>query len=220
MTRDVGAVRGPIARIEPAGPPGDLDRGAALLVVLLIAALLAGLGSGLVVLTTTEMQIAANHRTAGETLYAAEAIVDRAVRDLRAAPQWTAVLNGTTPSTFCDATRRPTLRSRETVDLDAITVELQAESDAAWGANNPVWRLYAWGALASMGGGLDRASSYVAAWVSDDPSERDGNPLQDTNNRIRLHAEAYVSSQTRRVVEATVVREATGVRVLTWREVR
>jgi hypothetical protein len=198
------------------------ENGAAMIVALLAALLLAGLGMGLLALGNTETQIAANYRIGTETFYAADAGLNLALGDLRGLPQWTLVLSGAATSAFHDATRRPTLPSNETIDLDAMTVELQAESNAlgAWGPNNPVWRLFLWGPLRTVPGAPLDSASYLAVWVADDASEIDGNPLCDSNGRVRLHAEAYQSSQTRRVIDATVAQAPGGARMLSWREVR
>ena len=47
-----------------------------------------------------------------------------------------------------------------------------------WGTNNPIWRLYAHGALADLSpsGAID-SNVYVVVWVADDPLETDGLPL-------------------------------------------
>jgi hypothetical protein len=48
-------------------------------------------------------------------------------------------------------------------------------ADRPWGPNNPIWRLYAHGPLATFGshGAID-SRVYVVVWVSDDPLENDG----------------------------------------------
>ena len=43
-------------------------------------------------------------------------------------------------------------------------------------------------------------------WVSDDPAEGDGNPLNDTNGVLTVRAQAFGPFNTRRLVEATVAR--------------
>jgi hypothetical protein len=106
------------------------------------------------------------------------------------------------------------------VDLDVITAELQAESnsDSDWGQNNPVWRLFMWGSLASMTGTpAQDTRTYAAVWVADDGLETDGEPRADANGIIQLHAEAYGPSGARQVVDVTAARAAGDVRVLAWR---
>ena len=49
-----------------------------------------------------------------------------------------------------------------------------------WGANNPVWRLYAYGPLSSLlAAGMVDSNFYVVVMVADDPSENDDDPLHD-----------------------------------------
>jgi hypothetical protein len=95
------------------------------------------------------------------------------------------------------------------VKLENATAQLQAESDAgaAWGANNPQWRLFAWGPVNDMlpNNTID-SPMYVAVWVADDPAEADGNPAADSNGTLTLHAEAYGPMGTRKVIEVTVAR--------------
>ena len=86
--------------------------------------------------------------------------------------------------------------------------------------------------------------TFVAVWVADDLSETDGNALIDGNETLTLHARAYGPSNSRKIVEATVARNALpgeagakdlpsretrsggpsvghpGLRVLSWREIR
>jgi hypothetical protein len=103
-----------------------------------------------------------------------------------------------------------------------MSAELQAESNAAavWGADNPVWRLFVWGPLRAAGSGMIDSMCYLAVWIADDGADADSNPLVDSNGRVRIHAEAFASAETRRVVEATVSHSASGVQMLVWREVR
>jgi hypothetical protein len=115
------------------------------------------------------------------------------------------------------------LPSGDVLDLDAETMELQSESSAqgTFGANTPQWRLFAWGPLATMAPLALASSQYVAVWVSDDPSEVDGNPSVDTNGVLTVHADARGPGGARRMVEATVARKTAGVmRMISWREVR
>lgn len=196
------------------------DDGAALILVLMATTLMAALGSGLIVLSTMERRMAANHRWSIQTMYGAEAGIERGVAELRRVARWSDVLTGAVASTFTDSTRRPLLPAPGRVDLDAITAELQAESNSAssWGPNNPVWRLFAWGSLAAMTGTPAQDTRiYVAVWVADDGAETDDDPRSDANNVVLLHAEAYGLAGARQVVDATAARVAGDVRVLAWR---
>lgn len=192
------------------GRLGRDERGVALIIALMATLLVTALGVALILVTSTETQIAANFRDAQEALYAADAGVERAVQDLLLVPRWNDVLTGSVTSGFVDTTLTPTLPGgATTINLTAATNALQAETDTAnlWGANNPRWRLYAWGPVTGLlpTGTID-SWMYIAVWVADDPSETDGNPLADTNGVLTLHAEAYGPGHTRKVIEVTVAR--------------
>ena len=186
------------------------ERGIALIVALMATLLLTALGLALVMVTTTETQIAANFRDSQEALYAADAGVERVVQDLLMVPRWNDILTGSVQSGFIDTTMTPTLPGGgETIGLSQATAALQAETDTAnqWGANNPTWRLYAAGPVANLlpTGTID-SWMYIAVWIADDPSEIDGNPLADVNGVLTLHAEAFGHGGVHKVVEVTVAR--------------
>ena len=166
--------------------------GVAALAILLIATL----GAGLVLITSTETLIAANFRTSSEVFYAADAVVGRAIVDLRTEPEWSRVLDGTARSAFVDGPPSGTRRLPDggRVDLSAVinmancgrtapcSLAEMAEVRGArpWGANNPNWRLFAYGWLDDLLEGAPRGSlCYVVAMVGDDGSENDGDPLRD-----------------------------------------
>jgi hypothetical protein len=188
---------------------GGDDRGSAIVIALLTTVLLTALGLGLVMLSTTEGAIAANYRQGGEALYAADAGVERVMQDVLLVPRWNDVLNGSLLSAFVDDTRTPTLPFGGSLDLNAMTLELQTQANATnpWGANNPVWRLFAYGPLSDIGGAaVTKSSMYLAVWVSDDPAEIDGDPSADTNGVIAVLAEAIGPDGSIRTIEATVAK--------------
>ena len=213
------------------------EGGSALIFALLAGMLLSALGLALLLASNTETLIAANARSAEQAVYAADAAIERARRDLAAIPQWTTVLAaGAVPecaqtlSTFaetgCLAASELVVRlpgTSQTVDLAAATDAIQAKTDGqdSWGANDPVWRLYGFGPVAGLlpPGAVD-SPLYVALWVADDPSETDGKPSIDANGILTLHAEAYGPAGTTRVVDATVARPPAGhpgLTLLSWR---
>lgn len=185
------------------------EQGTALIIALMATLLLTALGTALILLTNTETAISANYRDAQEALYAADAGVERVVQDLLLVPRWNDVLSGSLQSGFVDSTRTPTLADGSTLDLNVETANLQHDTNSAnlWGANNPVWRLYAWGPIRDLLP-TDTINSpmYVAVWVGDDPSETDGNPSNDANGVLTLRAVAFGPGNTRKVVEVTVAR--------------
>ena len=195
------------------------ERGGALVISLLVLVCLSGLGLGLVAAGDAERSIAANARRAAETMRAAEAAAEGVLPEIAAASSWTTLL-ATSVSAFHEATRKPVVPSRATVDLDVITAELQSDASAVYplGPNTPVWRLYAWGPLTTMAGlAREEAGTYVAVWLADDPSDGDDLAGADANGIIMVHSEAFGFGRTRRSVDAVVARTAGGVRVLSWR---
>ena len=197
------------------------ERGIALIIALMAMMLLTALGAAVVMGSNTETHIAANYRNSQEALYAADAAVERVVQDLLLIPRWNDILGGTAQSGFVDGamTAAKTLPGGGQMTLccgaNTATGQLQSETDTLnmWGANNPQWKLFAWGPLADMlpNDQID-SPMYVAVWVADDPadgpdnSSADGNPLVDMNGTLTLHAEAVGPSGTRKIVEVTVAR--------------
>jgi hypothetical protein len=187
------------------------EKGTALIIALMSMMLLTALAAATVMVSRTETLIANNYRMSQEALYAADAAIERVVQDLLMVPRWNDILSGTTVSGFIDgsASGSKTLPGGGTITLSAATSELQSVTDAAnqWGANNPQWRLYAWGPLSELTTQVTLDSPmYVAVWVADDPAEIDGNPLADVNGTLTLHAMAIGPSGTTKVVEVTVAR--------------
>jgi len=209
----------------PTRQAGPRDDGSAIVIALLATMLIAALGQGLVLLADTEQAIAANAHAGTEALYAADAGIACVVSELRRTTAWTGVLAGSLSSAFVDGTRTPRGPSGEIIDLNALTSALQASAAATdpWGADNPSWRLYAYGPLASFTGS-PRDRAYVAVWVADDPADGDGNPVVDSNRVLTLLATGFGPSRSVRRIQATVGAPAGGVqsrpRVVSWREVR
>jgi hypothetical protein len=187
------------------------ERGTALIIALMAMMLLTALGAAVVMVSNTETHIASNYRNSQEALYAADAAVERVVQDLLMIPRWNDILSGAEKSAFVDGATdvlKP-LPAGGKIKLDTATAQLQLDTDTMnlWGANNPRWRLFAWGPVEDMlpNNQID-SPMYVAVWVADDPAENDGNPLLDANGTITLHAEAIGPAGTRKVVEITVAR--------------
>ena len=188
------------------------ERGSALVSALVATVLLSSLGIGVLMLSNTEGTIAANYRAGSETLYAADAAVERVVQDLLLVPRWNDILTGTVQSSFVDSSTTPTLPSNVPINLISMTSELQAQSDATspWAANNPVWRLFAYGPMSDLlGNNAIENSAYIAVWAADDPAEIDNNPSADTNGVITLLAQAIGVTGTIRAVEVTVAKTDT-----------
>ncbi len=219
------------------------EDGIALLFVILAMLLMMALGVALVLTTSTETIIAANFRNSAEGLYAADAALERAIADLLTVSDWNPLLGGLVRSAFVDGAPggSRTLVDHSLLDLDQTTSLANCQkttpcSSAAmdavtperpWGANNPRWQLYAYGLLSDiLPAGTLSSSYYVIVMVGDDPSENDDNPLRDgvdENNPgtgvLAMRAEAFGPRGAHKVIESTVARTETGVRMLSWRTI-
>jgi hypothetical protein len=227
----------------------DCERGAALLTALMAMTLMLALGAALVIASTSETFIALNFRLGTETLYAADAMLERAIGDLETLASWQHVPSGTLLASFADGPPSGirVLGDNHTIDLVEVRNMANCQARAGctaldldrigpgrpWGAANPRWQLYAFGTLASLAGG-QRAGSpiYVVAFVADDPSDSDGDPSHDGlltgaipnpgRNLVMVRAEAFGIRGAHRVVEATIARVDTAATAVTpaWSEVR
>jgi hypothetical protein len=173
-------------------------------ITLLALLLLATLGVSLVLVATVETMIAASYRDSVEGLYAADAGIERAVRELAVIDDWTRVLgspdgvHSEVTSVFLGPTLVPLLGDGRPVDLRVVTNQancpqvlpatttpcdpaavMAITSERPWGANNPHWRLYAHGAVGDLLPGRVDSPFYVAVWVGDDPAETDADPGVD-----------------------------------------
>lgn len=182
------------------------ERGSALIITLMCAMLLTALGLGLVLTTTTETMISANYRASQETLYAADAGIERAIQDLLQAADWDALLSGAETSGFTDAGTR-VAPDGTTLDLPTLTGNLQIETDAIYGGlpNRPVWQIYAHAPLSAVLPTITNVG-YVIVWVADDVAETDGDPARDSNGIVMLHSEAFGEGGSRKVIEALMSR--------------
>ena len=208
------------------------QRGAALVLALFAISFLMALGSVLILLSTAETLIAANHRAAAEAFYAADAALERTLVDLNVVLDWNPVLAGAQTSTFVDGPPGVrTLADGSTLDL-AQVVNLAtcrkttpcSPADAAaitterpWGPNNARWQLYAHGPLSDAAGpGTARTPFYGIVLVGDDPSENDADPSRDGDiigggsnsgvGVVMLRAEAFGPRHAHRAIEATIAR--------------
>ncbi|HWB17061.1 MAG TPA: hypothetical protein VG538_11700 [Vicinamibacterales bacterium] len=196
-------------RTHPTRPPPARDDGVALLLALVLLCLIAAFGSALVGLTTTERAMAGNHGMSLRGRYAADALAERVVLDLSSVTDWTAVLAGTSSSSFFDEAAATSTPGLDPLDLSGLTTALQGATDGASivGADTPVWRLFAAGTLAALTG-LPRAGPpvFLAAWVADDAADGDGAPGVDANGIVEIRAEAFGADGMRQAVQITLRR--------------
>lgn len=210
------------------------DRGAALLIAVMITSLLAALAASLVFVVVTESRVGRHHQSAASGGYAAAAGIERLIGDLRRLPTWQTVPSLSSASAdFNDGRVMATLADGSSLDLARLTRDRQTATDALYpaGPNRPVWSLYAHASMAHIiSSTLGAPDAYVVAWVADDPDETDGDPSRDSNGVILVRAEAFGTRGAWRAIEATlsadVVSDDAGVpimsrvAVVTWREAR
>lgn len=227
------------------------DAGFALATALMTMLLLSAMGAALVLTTTVESVASARARDSVEALHAAEGGLDRALSEIRTLADWNALLASAdgvrTWQPSAVAAGSPvyvTVGSR--VDLARITQSLNcpqivpppalcppaaivaSASGRPWGANNPVWHLFSWGALSEWTPPVAGSAFYAAVWVADDQEELDGNPLADSApgrpgaGVIQVRADAFGPGGSRRAVVAVIARTAVpgGIRVLARHVVR
>jgi hypothetical protein len=216
------------------------EDGVAMVMALMAIGLLTSLGLALLLASSSEVIMAGHFRDQRAALYAAEAIVARAMSDVAAAPDWTMLIDGAARSTFVDGPAGGTRTLQDGTALDLVKVvnlaNCQKSSACAasdltavtaqrpWGVNNPRWQLYAYGPLRDMlsPGAVD-SPWYVVLLVGDDPLAAD--------DVIAMRAEAYGPTSAHTVVELTAARITansdynvgvgpSAVRILSWREVR
>lgn len=190
----------------------------ALLTALFATVLLMALGLAVLLLGSAEATLAAHDRDARSLAYASRAAATVAAADLRALPSWddlsapgaTPELSAT-PGLFVDSTLAPAAPwGGPALDLRALTVRLQAESDAVAppGGPAPAWRLFEYGPLGRLipDAGF-RNPYYLVVWVADE------------NGLVVARAVAYGPGEGRSIVEITMTRPAAPdpVRILTIR---
>lgn len=190
----------------------------ALLTALFATVLLMAMGLAVALLGSAELTLAAHDRDARSLAYASRAAATVSAVDLRVLPSWDDLSApgavpevSATPGPFVDATLEPAAPwSGVALDLRALTVRLQAESDAAVpsGVPAPRWRLFEYGPMARLipDAGF-RNPYYLVVWVTDE------------DDVVVARAVAYGPDEGRSIVEVTMTRPAASdrVRILTVR---
>lgn len=205
------------------------ERGVALIMVILVTTFLSALGIGLMLAIFMDRLANGNFSGSVGMLYAADAGIELAARDLARAPNWDAILAGTERSTFTDgaASGSRAIPGDGAVDLTAATNQLNCgkattcttaqmnanSRERPWGSNNPRWRLFAFGPMDQLADLMRPAACYLIVWIADDARESDGDPAVDTADSalpghgiVRVRAEAYGVAGTRRAIEAELAR--------------
>ena len=204
------------------------QRGIALILVILVTSFLSAIGLGLALIVVMDRLATGNLRGSVSLLYAADAALELAARELAQVADWNLVLAGVVRSAFSDGEPlgvRP-IPNGGAVDLTAATNQLNCGRDEEctieqmasstrerpWGANNARWRLFAYGPVGNIVQFARPAPCYLVVWIADDGREADRDPLSDADEDtpghgvLRVRAEAYGPLGTRRVIEAELVR--------------
>jgi hypothetical protein len=218
----------------------DRSPGSALVIVLLGLLLVSALAVAMLSVSTSDTLASANQRDAAAAGGAAEGALELAADEVIHIADWDSVLSGAIRSVRVDG---PPSGSRTLPDGGIVLLDELANranclqpapctpaqlasvsADRRWGANNPNWRLFAYGNAGSVPPALP---VYTVVLVGDDPQEQDGDPGRDASvgapgrDLLLLRAMAFGPSGSRRTVQATVERYVAGpgtaaLRFLSW----
>ena len=171
-----------------------------MLLALVTTALIAAIAGALIVTTSTDVMITGSYRASLEAMYAVEAGVERAAGDSAMVPDWSAVL-AAPPSnvvaSFDDGAATAAAPDGKLLSARADRGETDAEQSvygpAEFGADSPVWRLYAARGTEDASCHLDSIAppGYVLVWVADDGGDGDGDPARDSNGQLLVYGDAY-----------------------------
>ena len=206
------------------------ERGVALLMALVTAALVTAIATTMVMSSSTDLVITGNTRASMEAMYAAEAAGQRAIGELATIADWSTVLAappGNVTATFDDGETMVRAPDGRSLSVPVLTAARQTASavtygPAVFGADSPVWRLFGHADIrALLPPGVTSPPAYVLIHVADDGGDGDGDPESDANGQLIVYAEAYGVSGAHRAVELAVSRVTPGtIRVLSWKDPR
>jgi Tfp pilus assembly protein PilX len=222
------------------------EDGVAMLVAMMALLLLSALGVALILTYSSDTMIAAHFRDSLEARYAAGALLERGMDDIAIAADWTLLSGGVAQSAWVDGppSGPRALSDGSTIDLaQAVNLanckkttacsaaDLSAvTAERPWGASNPQWTAFAYGALRDVlpaPGAID-SPYYVLLMVGAAVAM----PGWDV---LAVRSEAFGPRGAHAVVEATAGRprdvdgdetgynqsvEQSTVTILSWREVR
>ena len=181
----------------------ESERGAALILAFMAMTVLMALGTALVLMTSTDTVIAANFRSSREAFYAAEAVAELAVAELRTSANWTPFVEGAERSRFVDgAPGGPrSLPGDAPINLTAIADLANCAVPSPCGGV-PRWQLFAYGPLRDALASLD-SPFYVVALITGGQTAA-GEPL------VTIRAEAFGPKGAHHAIEVTLGRSANG----------
>lgn len=206
----------------------SVEKGIALILVILVTSFLSAIGLGLALIVAMDRLATGNLRGSVAMLHMADAAIELATHDLAQIADWNLVLSGDVRSPFADGEPSGVrvIPGGGAIDLTAETNQLNCRHDSdctvaeiesntrerPWGANNAHWRLFAYGPVGNIVHFARPAPCYLAVWLADDAREDDADPLSDAgvpapgHGVLRVRAAAYGPLGTRRAIEAEVVR--------------
>ena len=181
-------------------------------------ALVSALAGALVAVVMIEEAVEANHRRGVQALYAAAGLLAGVVAELSGAAAGDAPPDGPGFSGFLAGPAAATLPDGSVVDAAA---ETRALASAGGGPGAPGWRLFARGWFGDLVGAPDRVPRlYLLAWIRGDPADPAADAEDGAGGRLVVRSAAFGPFRVRRAVEATLVTDAAGVRVVAWNVVR
>jgi hypothetical protein len=183
------------------------EHGAALILALMAMTVLMAIGAVLVMTTSTETVIAGNFRSHRQALYAAEAVAELAVAELRSSADWAAFVEGAERSRFVDGAPdgMRALPADSPVNLTAIVNLTNCGLPTAC-AGPPQWQLFAYGPLRDFVPGSD-SPFYVVAFLGGAQMES-GAPL------VTIRAESFGPRSSHQAIEVRVSRSPEGEAVV------
>ena len=197
------------------------EEGTALIIALMAMLLLTALAAAVVMVSSTEVKIAGNYNNGQETLYAADAAVERVVQDLLLIPRWNDILAGSVKSALIDGPDT-TLKSvpggprscsccaANSVDGPAPGADRYSEPVGREQPEVEAVRLRA--AEGHAAGCRDRQRELHRGMGCGRPGrqhrrrEPRRRPAHRLNGTLTLHAEAFGPTGTHKVIEVTVAR--------------
>jgi len=215
------------------------DRGMAVFVALAALSLLSAVAVVMIVTSSSEVLIAGAFRDQRAAVYAADAVVARALDEIAATADWATLVSGTRSATLADGPPSGTrmLADGSTIDLQQVTDMANCQKTTSctvaelttvtehrpWGLANPRWHLYAYGPLRTMlPPGAADPPWYVVLFVGDDALQ--------SPDAVAIRAEAFGQRGAHAMVELLASRPSPGstdynddpvpVSILSWREVR
>jgi hypothetical protein len=209
------------------------QRGVALILAVLVTSFLSAVGLGLALIVMMDRLATGNLRGSVAMLYAADAAIELAAREVMTVEDWNLALRGEVRSRFVDGLPEGvrSLPDGGLLDLTAATNGLncgkatactpsdmaQSTRDRPWGSNNARWQLFSYGSFGNLAPIGRPASCYVAVWLADDGREVDDDPLVDSEDPgtpggdvLRIRADAFGPRGARRTVEAELARRCRG----------